>query len=272
MDPNLAVELVMHQVRGRLLYVSAIENLTPRMRRFTFSGEDLEDDFPFLPESVADHVKLVFPDPETGELRMPEVRPDGMRTDPNKPRPIFRDYTVRSFSPGALTIDFVLHDHGIAGSWAMHARLGDVLGVLGPRGSHCYPSGYPHYLIGGDETALPAIARWLEFLPAEVPVSTFISVHDAQDEIALARPVTWLHRCVSSSTGGLLLEEAVRAWAAAHEASSAFVWLAGESAALKPIRRYLRKELGLSKVQLDIDGYWKLGIPGLDHHEEDSDD
>lgn len=273
-NPDLAVRLVMHEVRGRLLYVSAIRELSPRMRRFTFSGEDLEPEFPFLPMATADHVKLVFPDPETGELRMPEVRPDGIRADPTKPRPVFRDYTVRAVdrtpAGNALTIDFVVHGHGVAGNWAGTARLGDVLGVLGPRGSHVYPEACAEYLIGGDETALPAIARWLEELPAAAKAAVFISVLDVDDEIPLARPVTWLHRSKGAS-----LQNSVRDWATsgATPATDCFVWLAGESTMLQPIRRFLRREVGLAKIQLDVDGYWKQGAPGADHHQaEDSDD
>ena len=41
---------------------------------------------------------------------------------------------------------------------------------------------------------------------------------------------------------------------------------AGEANALKPIRRYLRRELGLSKDQVEVDGYWKKGDANLDHH------
>lgn len=35
---------------------------------------------------------------------------------------------------------------------------------------------------------------------------------------------------------------------------------------MKPIRRYLRRELGLPKQQVDVDGYWKKGTANLDHH------
>ncbi|MEZ5085664.1 MAG: SIP domain-containing protein [Tessaracoccus sp.] len=39
-----------------------------------------------------------------------------------------------------------------------------------------------------------------------------------------------------------------------------------EANAMKPIRRYLRRELGLPKQQVDVDGYWKKGTANLDHH------
>ena len=43
-----------------------------------------------------------------------------------------------------------------------------------------------------------------------------------------------------------------------------------------PLRRYLRRELGLPKAQVDAHGYWKRGTAGHDHHapidETDPDD
>jgi NADPH-dependent ferric siderophore reductase len=45
-----------------------------------------------------------------------------------------------------------------------------------------------------------------------------------------------------------------------------FVFLAGEATTLVPLRRYLRRELGLGPDQVVATGYWKRGISGLDHH------
>ena len=44
------------------------------------------------------------------------------------------------------------------------------------------------------------------------------------------------------------------------------VFLAGEAGSLIPLRRYLRRELGLPKEQVDAHGYWKKGEANLDHH------
>ncbi|HEY8590820.1 MAG TPA: SIP domain-containing protein, partial [Naasia sp.] len=45
-----------------------------------------------------------------------------------------------------------------------------------------------------------------------------------------------------------------------------YVWAAGEATALLPVRRYLRSHLGLGKDQAKVDGYWRRGVAGLDHH------
>jgi NADPH-dependent ferric siderophore reductase len=42
--------------------------------------------------------------------------------------------------------------------------------------------------------------------------------------------------------------------------------MAGEATMLAPLRRYLRRELGLPAEQVSASGYWKRGIVNLDHH------
>ena len=44
------------------------------------------------------------------------------------------------------------------------------------------------------------------------------------------------------------------------------VWAAGEATSLIPIRRYLRRELSLAASRVKVDGYWKRGEAGRDHH------
>lgn len=263
----------MHPLVPRLLRVVDHQLLAPAMRRIVLGGADLAQPFPFEPLAVSDHVKLVFPEIESGEIHLPAVVDDRLVMPAGRPRPIFRDYTVRAHDAAAqrLTIDFVLHDHGVAGRWARRAKIGDELGVLGPRGSHLYPGDFENYLIAGDETALPAMARWVEELPAGTAAEVFISVANLGEKIALAsRPginVTYLER---SAQGPAVLLDAVQNYA--RPAGELFVWVAGEAAAVKPIRRHVRDVLEIPAEHADIDGYWKQGTAGLDHHEQDDDD
>lgn len=45
-----------------------------------------------------------------------------------------------------------------------------------------------------------------------------------------------------------------------------FVFAAGEAGRLVPLRRYLRRELGVPKEQLSVQGYWREGDSDFDHH------
>ncbi len=273
-EPSRAIELHIHEVTPRLLTVLKVIDLSPVMRRVIFGGDDMTKAvFPFRPMAVSDHVKLVFPELATGELHLPEAGPDRLIMPEGRPRPLFRDYTVRAFDPDTpeVAIDFVLHDHGVAGRWAIAAAPGQQLGVLGPRGSHLYPTGFGHYLLAADETGLPALARWLEELPAHLGCDVFISVDSAAGEIDLPHHpgavVRYLHRSVLGVTA---LEDAVLSWRPRNE--DLFVWAAGEATAMKTIRRHVRDVLGVPKGHTDIDGYWKNGVEGLDHHAADDDD
>ncbi|WP_433654683.1 siderophore-interacting protein [Nocardia sp. CA-128927] len=267
------VNVVQYALHPRVLEVLDSWRLTPRMQRILLGGPELEADFPFMPMAPDDHVKLFFPDPATGELIMPVMGPKGMGPRPDGRRPEFRDYTIRAFDAEkrAVTIDFVLHTHGVGGSWAAAASPGDRLGVVGPRGSHIYPVGYDTYLLVADETALPALSRWIEELPAGKEVIAFVEVRDAADEIDLpaGAQVRFLHRNDAAPGTTTLLADAVRELAP--PTGRLFAWAAGEANSLKPIRRYLVDELKLTKDQMKIDGYWRLGTVNLDHHAEDED-
>ena len=267
------VRLVMHPLVPRLLHVAGIETLSPSMRRITLAGLAPEAPFPFTPMATSDHVKLVFPEAESGEIHLPTVADDRLAMPEGRPRPIFRDYTVRAHDgdSGTLDIDFVLHQHGPAGRWAIGAQLGDALGVVGPRGSHIYPGDFDQYLIAGDETAVPAMTRWLEELPRVAQATILVSVATLAEQPAMphsaGRTVTFLDRSVHGA--GVLAQAFVSVVPAP---GRLFVWAAGEAGSLKPIRRHVREVLQLPPSHVDIDGYWKLGVEGLDHHEQDSDD
>lgn len=274
--PNRTGEIRVNFVRSvgrRILHVTRIEDVNARYRRIVLAGDDLASGFPFAYFAPSDHVKLFFPNPDTGELVVPVIGEKGWEYPEGSGDPIFRDYTVRAWDPERreLTIDFVVHEHGIAGVWARDARVGQRLGVLGPRGNVLFPEDYDRYLAAGDETALPAVARLVEEAPVGARVTAIVEVDGPADEQVLSGAATidvqWVHR-PSAPVGeghGSALETAVRG-AGINPDERVFVFAAGEANALKPIRRYLRRELGLPKEQVDVDGYWKKGIANLDHH------
>ena len=114
--------------------------------------------------------------------------------------PAMRDYTPRRYDLelGELDIDFVLHGDGPASTWAEQAAPGQFLHIGGPRGSMVVPDIFDSYLLIGDETALPAIARRLEELPAGRQVLAVIEVQNAAERQALDSAaqvqVIWVER------------------------------------------------------------------------------
>ena len=154
----------------------------------------------FVSAAHDDHVKLFFPHPGQEKPVLPTPSPNGPVYPEGVARPASRDYTPRRYDAGAntLTLDFVLHDAGPATAWAAQARPGDFLGVGGPRGSFIVPDDFDWYLFAGDETALPAIGRRLEELPAGTRAIVVAEVADADEEQRFetrARlEMHWLHR------------------------------------------------------------------------------
>jgi NADPH-dependent ferric siderophore reductase len=263
------VELVWHDLTPRLLEVRRVHRLSPRMVRVTLGGEQLDG---FRYGAPDDHVKVFFPEPGADLPVMPTLGEDGLEPPPpGQPLPVFRDYTVRYLRPEQreLDIDFALHGHGPGGSWAAAAEPGQRLGILGPRGSNVVPLSFDWYLLAADETALPALAAWLEHLPEKARVFAFIEVADAAEEQPLETradaEVRWLHRTAEPGANDLL-DRAVKGLQL--PAGDGYVWIAGEAGSLKPIRRYLRG-LGLNRDWLEVDGYWKRGVVNLDHHDDD---
>jgi NADPH-dependent ferric siderophore reductase len=137
--------------------------------------------------------------------------------------------------------------------------------VAGPPGGLIVPHAYDRYLLAGDITALPAIARRLEELPRDAAGWAIVAVADASQEIPLDAPdglqVTWLHGDRTS----MALADAVRA-VAVPDGERLYLWVAGEAGSIKPLRRWARDGLRLDRSDIDITGYWKRGIADYDDH------
>lgn len=264
--PRVAATRQMHPLRVRRLTVVGVERLAARMVRVRLGGDDVAD----LPTAApTDHVKLFVPAAAGEAPELPVVVDDRWVSGRDLPS---RDYTIRAIDreERTLDIDLVEHPHGTVGRWASTVRLGDTVGVLGPRGSVLVPD-VAWYLLAVDETALPAAARWLDELRPDVPVTVLVEAQDAGDVIPLltrARAdITWLFRGTRHAGTTSLLAEAVRGLELPE--GDGFVWVAGEAGSVRPLRRYLRDELGLARDTVDVDGYWRRGVAGHDHHADD---
>jgi NADPH-dependent ferric siderophore reductase len=267
MTATPAPGLVRHPLKARLLQVQQVQELAPRLRRITLQGPDMGG---FTSAAPDDHVKLLFPAP--GQLRpvLPVFGPQGPTFPEGAERPVARDYTPRAFdsAQGTLVLDFVLHGHGPAGLWARHARAGDWLGVAGPRASRVVPDVHDAYLLAGDETALPAIGRWLEQLPAGRAVTVLCEVDGADDQIELPRrarcQIHWLHRQGPPAGDSGLLAAAVAALTL--PPGSVYAWVAAESSQMRLVRQHLQRDRGFDAAHLYAAGYWKRGQ--ADHDDE----
>ncbi len=230
---------VRHELKRRPLQVLRVQRLSPHFVRITFGGETLHD---FVSASFDDHVKLIL------------QGADG--------QPVMRDYTPRRFDAAAceLDIEFALHGDGPAANWAAQAQPGQQVMVGGPRGSFIIQPGCDWHLLVGDETALPAVARRLEELPAGSHAIVRLLVADVADRLPLASAATldlqWL-----GSPGQLL--DAVQALAL--PPGEGYAWCAGEAATTASLRSLLVDGKGHDRHAIRAAAYWKQGA--VAHHE-----
>ena len=283
--------------------VRAVRRLSPHFVRVTFTGDDLDR---FADNGFDQRIKLVPPLPGSGIAHLP-TGPDWYsewRDLPPEHRNPIRTYTVRAVRPHLreVDIDMVLHGvNGPASRFAVDAVPGSVAAIMGPNaefdgvhgGIDFHPPAHTDcLLLGGDETAVPAIASILESLPADARGEALLEVPETGDEQRLVAPanvrVTWLPRdgaahgeklipAVRAATRRILGDEQVGhvpveledvdvdedlLWEVPEpvtDVSRFYAWLAGEAAVIKTLRRHLVAECGVDRSMVAFMGYWRLG-------------
>ncbi len=172
--------------------VTAIADITPSFRRFTFGGDDLAD---YGDPGFDQRSKIVFPSATAGLDAMPTGDDwyDDWRALSEDERPPFRTYTTRAVRRDAreVDVDMVSHDVlGPASEWIARADVGDEVLILAPTTAHTGvsygidfgpPARSDAILLAGDETAAPAIAVILEQLPREARGVVVLEVPHADD-------------------------------------------------------------------------------------------
>ena len=247
------IHRVMHDIKRRKLEVLRVVELTPRMRRITLAGPELAG---FTSLGSDDHVKLFFP--QTAEELATLETLDLSAGLKSSIMPPMRDYTPRRIDLNSfeLDIDFVLHGDGPAATWAAQAEPGQSLHIGGPRSSMVVPDIFDRYLLIGDETALPAIARRLEELPANRHALVVVEVENALEEQVLnsaaSVEVIWVHR--DAPVEDLL--KTVEALTPPE--GQLYTWVATESALSRKVRKVLLNTHGLNDEFVKAVGYWRL--------------
>ncbi|NLV54454.1 MAG: siderophore-interacting protein [Acidimicrobiales bacterium] len=249
----------------RRVEVLAATDVTPRLRRVTVGGPEL-DGLEVPPPASA--VRLYVPTAEAAAAR-PLVLPTWDRNNfvlPDGTRPTLRTLTPRRVDPDRHTLDLeiVQHGDGRASSWAATAEPGDVAAIsVHDRGWEPDPSA-DAVLLAGDETALPAIDQLLGLLTGGTwtggPVRAIVETATDAARAALPddAPVEWVDAAADRPPGSALVD-AVKAVGVT---PGTLVWAAGEAASVQAIRRHLFDERGIDRSDTWIRGYWKHGRRG----------
>jgi NADPH-dependent ferric siderophore reductase len=241
--------------------VIAAQRLTPGMVRVTFGGAGLSG---FTTTGVGDeYLRVFFPHGEDRrQVSLPYAMDKvGWDWPEGVPKSPLRTYTVRDIRRDGdqveVDIDFVVHDGGIAATWAQLAAPGDVVGLNSPNPLYDPPENLDWQYLIADQAGLPAAGRLLAATPAHVRTKVVIEVPDADHQQPLPTgphiEVTWIHG--GNGHGPSRLHEVVRS-APTPGPESGYIWVAGEAACLRSVRKYLRHELGLPTDRYKVVGYW----------------
>lgn len=242
------------------------ERIAPRVQRVTFGGPGLDG---FAITTPTGHIKLFLPADGESDVALPTRGPDGLVWPQDRPRGAVRTYTPRRFDAERreLDVEFFLHGSGPASTWAARAAPGDRAAIAGQGRGYDPDPGAPWFVLAGDESALPAIGMILEALPRTAAAHVYAEVASFAEEQPLpAHPLTitnWVHR--DGAAPGARLEDAVRRMVMPH--GDGRVWVAGEAAMIRRVRRHLLGERGLQPGQVVTRGYWQEGA--ADHPDHD---
>ena len=235
------IERVRLEPIKRNLIVSEKYHVSPNMLRLVVKGDELVG---FNAPGADDNIKMIVPD-EAGNM-------------------VMRSYTPRRYNPvaGELEIDFALHLAGPATKWALDVEVGETAIVAGPRGSKHVSGDIDRWVMVGDETAIPAMARRLEEAEAGERITAVITIPSREDmqQIESAADVDYV--CVyrdELGVGATDTASLIRQLEPMDIRAGVFVWLAAEGGVVRTLRTYLTDERGLDRRWIKASGYWVEG-------------
>jgi NADPH-dependent ferric siderophore reductase len=240
--------------------VVGTRRLTSHLLRVELGGEGLRSwSSSGLPD---ERLVLVLPSPGSRTVAEPVTLPDGTQDYPGPDdQPPMRSYTVRSWdaAAGRMLVDLVVHDGGVASTWAQAARPGDVIYVTEAMGWYRPPADTAWQLLVADLTGLPALARAVEQLPAGTRAYALVEVPSDDDriEVASAADVRWTWLVGSGNdVGPSRLASALERFVTPDDPG--YVWFAAEASASRAVRKHLRHDRGMPGSRCTTLGYWRL--------------
>ncbi len=236
--------------RIRNIKIIKIHQITPNMKRITFSGNDLKD---FPDNENGGYIKFLFKK-KKDDLENTLVRP----------------YTIRNFRKKELEldIDFSYHsgNQGYATKWAYNAKIGDEILISGPSSKQKINTSSKWYLFVGDMTALPAISTYLEELHENANGFAVIEIKSNDDKVNLKKPknlkIKWVisQKDKQCSNGFNKVVRKIK-WIDSHP----YIWVACEFSVMKNMRTFFQKEKNITRDAMYISSYWKSGLDQEEH-------
>ncbi|MFI0396689.1 siderophore-interacting protein [Paracoccus jiaweipingae] len=230
-----------------LARVESVRSLGADFLRLRLRGEGLRR----LAEEMV-HFRLVLPPAGDPDPQWPVVGPNGQTVWPGGAKALHRPaYTVSAINPDAgwLETDIFAHQGGRVCEWAQAAQAGDVVGLNGPGGG-----GLPvaaRVLMGGDETAYPALARALAANDPQAQGECWLFGARADYPFPDHPGIRLIHHPAGEAALAAQLEKA--------GCDADKIWLATEKARLAPLKRAVFDSLGIAKSRAHLAAYWIAG-------------
>jgi len=219
--------------------------LTPAYVRVRLAGPQLRG---FHAPGADDHVRLFLAPPGSAAPPTPEQ---------------WREFDSREYTPvdndpeaGWVDFDFLVHASGMGSEWAANARIGSVCAIGGPRRSNAI-SGEPDALfLAGDETAIPAIARFLRQRRPGTPARVLVEV--SADNVQVPLPIDDATNLTVLVRPSESLSEALAAMTAADRPSGkVLAFVAAESGVVPIARELLGERWAIGSGAVIVKGYWR---------------
>ncbi|MFT6510864.1 MAG: NADPH-dependent ferric siderophore reductase [Parvibaculaceae bacterium] len=234
---------------ARIMRFLRQKKISPTCIRITLGGEDLQ----YLSEEGL-HFRLFSPKNRTRAPVWPRIQTDGTTTWPQGEDELSnRVFTIRYISADEMTFDLITHPKGQAIDWINAVKPGDEVLVTGPGGGY-FPPSDKWLLMGGDETALPALARILENLPATATGHVIIETAGHQSRQPIKHPANVKLEWVDKDTApqNALLDRLCAI--TPPQNTPTYGWFAGEFAQAQAMRKHFKSFLD-KKQQLSV-AYW----------------
>ena len=235
--------------------VIEVRDLSSVMRRIVLGGDGLAD---YRSSGAPDEwFRLMVPPERQQQVELPHK--EGQQFHFANPQPLPRWYSLRRWDAERrrVTVDVVVHDHGVATRWAQTVQPGDQLLISQPHGRGIDAQA-DWVLILADQTGIPAACRILENLaPRPARARGVRGAERGRD----------VHADLAGRAEGVLGLQPV---AGQHPqsaerrrpddraaAGSGLRVDGGRGGCARDVRRYFRHELKWRSQHYDIVGYWR---------------
>ncbi len=251
-------------LEARAVLATARDDSYVRLRLVEAQPDELAG---FIAPGGGDHVRVVVGSPEGGTVAL---------HDDGQPIGEARTETVvdHSFDEGWIDLDVLVHgapgsELGVIGAWAARAPLGSPAVMMGPKGSVVLSGAPGEVVLAGDDSALPAVRRYLRMLGPSITGHLLLETRFDLAALGIEPPAGVRVSILppdadpSADAGALqgnvpsaALVRALRGLPAPTEPLERFVFACGEQSIVAPGRALLA-DWGIDVERAVLKGYWK---------------